>query len=249
MENNYTVYMHIFPNNKKYIGITCQRTSRRWRDNGSGYSKKTQELVYNAIKRYGWKNVKHVIMFENLDEKTAKEKEIELIKQYDTYNRKFGYNRTEGGDINPMLGKHHTKRSLKMISEHSKGKNNPAAREVYQYDLQGNFIKRYDTVKEAAKETGINFVGISKCRSGSRLSAGGYIWKYKLENNVSRQTHYYKKPILQFDLEGHLIKEWESATAASKILQCHRKSIVNACLGKAKISHGYIWKYKKELLG
>ena len=34
--NDYIVYMHISPNNKKYIGITCQSLKNRWR-NGEGY--------------------------------------------------------------------------------------------------------------------------------------------------------------------------------------------------------------------
>ena len=37
MENKkYCVYKHIFPNNKVYIGVTCQKPEYRWR-NGKGY--------------------------------------------------------------------------------------------------------------------------------------------------------------------------------------------------------------------
>lgn len=31
MENNYTVYMHKFPNMKVYIGITNRNVEARWR--------------------------------------------------------------------------------------------------------------------------------------------------------------------------------------------------------------------------
>ena len=34
--NNYTVYCHIFPNGKRYVGITKQKPEYRW-DNGNGY--------------------------------------------------------------------------------------------------------------------------------------------------------------------------------------------------------------------
>ena len=50
----YTVYMHVFPNGKKYVGITSQDVSRRWRD-GEGYE---GQVVYGAILKYGWNNVK-----------------------------------------------------------------------------------------------------------------------------------------------------------------------------------------------
>lgn len=44
----YTVYMHTFPNKKRYIGITKQELSRRWRG-GKGY---IGQPVYNAILKY-----------------------------------------------------------------------------------------------------------------------------------------------------------------------------------------------------
>ena len=34
--DNYTVYMHISPSGKKYIGITCQKVKNRW-NSGRGY--------------------------------------------------------------------------------------------------------------------------------------------------------------------------------------------------------------------
>ena len=38
----YFVYIHIFPNNKKYIGITSQTTQRRWR---KGSEDKLKEVI------------------------------------------------------------------------------------------------------------------------------------------------------------------------------------------------------------
>ena len=36
MQENYKVYMHIFPNSKKYIGVTKRALKDRF-DNGNGY--------------------------------------------------------------------------------------------------------------------------------------------------------------------------------------------------------------------
>ena len=38
--NNYSVYVHISPSNKYYIGITKFKPSQRWGKNGCGYKKK-----------------------------------------------------------------------------------------------------------------------------------------------------------------------------------------------------------------
>ena len=48
--DNYTVYMHISPSGKKYIGITGQSIERRW-GNGTGY--KNCISLNLAIKKYG----------------------------------------------------------------------------------------------------------------------------------------------------------------------------------------------------
>jgi len=96
IQNNYTVYMHINKlNNKKYIGITSKKPEKRW-NNGNSY--KTSPHFNNSIKKYGWDNFDHVILYENLSELEAKSKEIELIAEYNTMNNKYGYNMTKGGD-------------------------------------------------------------------------------------------------------------------------------------------------------
>lgn len=48
---------------------------------------------------------------------------------------------------------------------------------VYQYDLQGNFIKGYAGQAEAARETKIQQSNIGMACNGIRQSAGGYQWR------------------------------------------------------------------------
>lgn len=91
--NKYVVYMHICPNGKKYIGITGN-FKKRCGNNGDGYK---NIVFYNAVKKYGWNNIEHLILHENLTEQDAKAKEIELIAFYKTTDRQFGYNISKGG--------------------------------------------------------------------------------------------------------------------------------------------------------
>lgn len=93
MDKSYVVYRHIFPNGKSYIGITCVKPYYyRWRA-GSSYSQ--QPKVYNAIKKYGWKNIRHEILFENLSQEDANRIEQEMITKFDSVNN--GYNVSTGG--------------------------------------------------------------------------------------------------------------------------------------------------------
>ena len=81
MENQkcYTIYIHIFPNSKTYVGLTKQQVENRWA-NGEGYK---NQPVYEPIKFYGWENIKHIIIKEGLTKEEAQELEKELIKKYD----------------------------------------------------------------------------------------------------------------------------------------------------------------------
>lgn len=112
-------YLHIFPNEKIYVGTTQQdKVEYRWGSNGGGY--KGQSLIWNAIQKYGWENVRHkVIICETLEEMWEKEKE--LIKEYDTTNPEHGYNCSTGGEYT-MTGFHHTDKTKIKMSETAKNR-------------------------------------------------------------------------------------------------------------------------------
>lgn len=101
MGKRYYIYIHTFPNDKVYIGITCRNPKYRW-DNGNGYQK-SQRKMYNAIQKYGWENVKHEILYEDLTKEEAEQKEIELIAKYNSTNDMCGYNIEKGGNANKEI--------------------------------------------------------------------------------------------------------------------------------------------------
>ena len=74
-ERKYKVYMHISPIGKKYIGITKQSLKKRF-DNGRGY--KGCFRFKKAIDKYGWENIEHILLKDNLTEEEAKKMEIDL---------------------------------------------------------------------------------------------------------------------------------------------------------------------------
>ena len=97
----YTIYQHKNKiNGKVYIGITSQKLEQRWGSQGCNY--KSSPHFYSAIQKYGWDNFEHNILFTDLTKEQACLKEQELIKEYNSMNREFGYNSTSGGDIFTM---------------------------------------------------------------------------------------------------------------------------------------------------
>ena len=54
-----------------------------------------------------------------------------------------------------------------------------------------------------------------------------------------------KIPVMQTDMNGNLIKIWDSATDAMKELKIDGSAITKCCRGKLKQSGGYRWQYIK----
>ena len=201
MENNYKVYIHIFPNNKVYIGITRNRTDIRWA-NGKGY--KSQKIMSNAINKYGWKNIEHKVLYENLTKEEAEQKEIELIAYYKSNQRQYGYNIENGGNC---VGKM-SEETKKKISKSNIGKNTGIKNGMYGKHPKGEFKKGniphnkgkktseeerrkrskpvlcvetgivYYSAREANKQIGISYKSISSVCNKKRKTTGGYHWEF-----------------------------------------------------------------------
>ena len=67
MDNNYSVYQHVTPDGLYYFGQT-NNIKRRWRNNGSLY-KKTALQPY--IEKFGWDNIKHIVLFKDQTRENA----------------------------------------------------------------------------------------------------------------------------------------------------------------------------------
>ena len=146
---SWTVYEHITPSGKRYIGITSQKPEKRWK-NGNHYYKGS--AFRSAIDKYGWNDIQHNIVSTDLTEKEAKWLENYLICYYRTYigfSDHKGYNMTLGGEgvvgihawnkgktglqvawnkgktglqVSGMKGKHHSEETRRKQSEAKKGK-------------------------------------------------------------------------------------------------------------------------------
>ncbi len=57
------------------------------------------------------------------------------------------------------------------------------AKPVCQYQIDGTFVAEYESACEAARITGINNAQIGACCKDNRLYAGGYVWKFKQNDN------------------------------------------------------------------
>lgn len=105
----YSVYIHKFPNNKVYVGITQQAVKDRWKCPYNRYFE-------NAVRKYGWDNIEHCVVAEVDTREEACELEKELIAKYKSFDRQYGYNLTTGGDGGYAL----SVEAKRLIGENSK---------------------------------------------------------------------------------------------------------------------------------
>ena len=200
----YIVYMHISPSRKKYIGITKCSLSKRWR-NGKGYW--SNEYFSNAIKKYGWENFEHAILYSGVSKEDAEHIEKELIKKFNTTDRKYGYNIEGGGCLNKEVSKE-TRRKLsenatgvkpseetrlKMPESHKGEKchfygikcSDEHKKKLYElkrvpvacFRESGELVEVFPSMKEAAKHFGITRQAITASISGRSKLSCGYIWR------------------------------------------------------------------------
>lgn len=118
-------------------------------------------------------------------------------------------------------------------------------RPVVRADLNGVFIARYDSLKEAADDTGVDSRGISQVCQGKRRKAGESVWCYEenfVEGVPMRKLAQCKK-VEQYSLDGTLLKTFESVQEAAECVGALDSNISNACAGRLQTCKGYIWKY------
>jgi hypothetical protein len=120
---------------------------------------------------------------QNISKSLKGKKRSEEIKQKMSKSRKGHkmYTQEWKDNISKSLkGKKRSDEIKLRISNGLKGKVSKTKKIVMQYDKQGNFIKEYSSVTEAAlslnKKTG---AAITEVCNNKRKSIFGYIWKYK----------------------------------------------------------------------
>lgn len=264
MAGNYILYMHINNfNNKKYIGITCQKPQQRW-NNGKGY--KSCPLFYNAILKYGWNNFEHKILFKNLNRGNAEKLEqIYITKIYKTNNTKFGYNIQNGGRARRVS------EAEKEEKRKTKGIDNCRNRKVYQYDLNGNFLKEFYSLENARISINVkNSSHISQCCSNNRQKAYGYKWSYDKQNKLPKyerhrvqteqtrvkisktnKENYIEKTIIGID-KNNVVYEFKNRKEAldwlskNKNIKANFDSIKRCINKKRKSCYAMTWRYMDE---
>lgn len=120
---------------------------------------------------------------------------------------------------------------------------------VLQYDLDGNFIREFESVKEAREKYSSR---VQDCLSGKTTQAGGFQWKYKTKDAYPFKIDAYVKnvnqslccsrPIKQLK-DGVVVATYGSIKEASAKTGFDYSGIKKCLNGTYKQTFGFTWEY------
>ena len=148
------------------------------------------------------------------------------FEKYETeYIKIYSNNRLTNSDENGSGNKNRKREVLDRQSE-SRG------RKVYQYALEGNFMKEYRSVRTAAKELNLNHANIARCCNGISKHAGGHIFRYdKMDVDKVENPNAVKKMVVEIDKNGVEIGRWSSIMECSRSTGIDNGNISRVCNG------------------
>lgn len=240
--------------NKIYIGQTIQDLESRWKDHRKIGS--NCRYLKSAIKKYGIDKFEFKLVCITFDNQLD-DMEILYIKKYNCLAPN-GYNLRLGGDS----GKHHedTKRKISATLLQNK--------KIIQFDIEGNRLKTFYCLREAAEAVGCSPSSIGHCCNGRYKTIKGYRWKYEIIDSNGTEYEYKLPPligifkgckkgnshknkpirkVIQFDIQENKLKSFNNCGEAAKYVGVSRSNITRCCLGISKTSAGYVWKYESIL--
>lgn len=125
---------------------------------------------------------------------------------------------------------------------------------VIQYTMNGEYVNEYESASAAARA--MNKTSASQiqksCAGKISLTAYGYIWQYRNDDNIEEivsllktknKKGINKKAIQQIDVNGNIIAEYESASAAGRAFNKVHTAFAKAARD-GNMAYGYYWKYK-----
>ena len=253
--DKFVIYKHTSPSGKVYIGITSQNPERRWRSDGSGYRGNTH--FYNAIKKYGWENFDHEILYTNLTFEYAKMLEKQLIQEYNAY--KDGYNSSLGGDYGGYtedvkkkisdsvseLWKNKEYRNHMSQVHKGKGISGWHHSEESKKKMSDAVLKRYEDdsfrekIRQKSKQRFIDHPELLQIHS-ERMKA-----QWKNEENRKKfieqaiGNSYRAKKVLC--VETGIV--YPSTKSAAEAIGVARETIGQVCRGKRDMTHGCHWRF------
>ena len=189
-------------NNKVYIGKTYKTIYQRFQEHiDNAFKKKENSKLYNDMRKYGLNNFE-LSLIGQFEEYDLEYKEIEYIKQYDSW--KNGYNQSVGGEglyknqerdksiisdflnlnlsIDKIAKKYNTTKNIvhKILYRNDIKKYVNSLKPIAMFDENGDYIKTFSCLLELIEITGYDSKEVSRCLNRKYETYNGLTFSYNL---------------------------------------------------------------------
>lgn len=153
--------------------------------------------LHHAVQKYGFDAFKRSIIKVFNTEQEALDLEAEIVNE-EFIKRKDTYNMVLGGGLPPILNK-----------------------VIYQYDLKGNFLKKWDSIIDAARFYNVATTSISRAVSFKRTASNSLWSDLKLDKLDIKEYVVYspKIPVYIYLSSGEFYKAFDSMRDCCRELQ------------------------------
>ena len=116
---------------------------------------------------------------------------------------------------------------------------------VFQYSLNGEFIKKYDSIADASKETKISHSTITSNLNGKTKKALNFIFSKK-EKEFEKYSNPKNKKVFKKDKDGNVLEIFESAQKAAESVGTDKRNFYLYIDNTKKREYkGFFWSYFK----
>lgn len=124
-------------------------------------------------------------------------------------------------------------------------------RAVIQYNMNGDMMMGFNSLKEAEDNTGVSQSKITLACQRKRRSAGDYQWRYaddKQDVTKIEKKWFSGKRVAQCDDNFNIIRIYDSYNDAAKAVNGTASAISRICSGINQHHKGYRWKIVEEIV-
>lgn len=142
------------------------------------------------------------------------------------------------GKPSGFLGKYHNEKTILKLKQ---VRNIP----VYQYSIEGKFIKKWNSILEASQKLNITKSSISYCslNKPNYNTAGGFIWKREYKDNITKSINGNSKKIKKIDKENNIVCIYDSINEAALKDNVSKNKIIYSCKNKKNTYGKYKYQY------
>ena len=119
---------------------------------------------------------------------------------------------------------------------------------IYQYTIDGQYLRTWRSTKQIERETGIDGETVGRCLRDKQKTAGGFQWALEKKEmpDLSKSKTGRSTKIDKLTLKDQYLETYDSIKEAARINAIDSSLLSKVCKGKRKSAGGFHWRYSNN---